>query len=248
MQVAFNRRMKNDWQADLSYTYSFRYDGNTWSQQHVVHNADGTIGFASNQEQLDDDHAQRRPCGRTCIKANGVWTRCPQLSGASGAGKIAAALASDWQIAGVFTGGQHRAVRCHVSPTRRTAANVNITGSPNYVGYITANGDIGSGCSSNQYPMFNLELQGADLRQHRQRIGPNLLDGCIDKTFDLAFVAQHQLGGKPAAHFRLDVFNLFNTVVLQRPEHGHHVRQSGDEHDGGESISTTPTGPSTPHA
>jgi hypothetical protein len=211
LQVSYNRRMKNHWQAGLSWTYSLRYDGNTYSQPHLVHNSDGTIGFASNQKQLDDIfHNQgRRP---NMIKANGVY-QVPQFSAKSTAGKIGAYLASDWQIAGVFSAGNtapYDATYTYVS----NGANVNITGSPNYVGYIAPNGNIGSGCSSNQYQMFNASAyKGPGYGSIGNEAGKYLLAGCKDKTFDLAFSRNIRLGGHRQAQLRLDVFNLFNAVI-----------------------------------
>jgi hypothetical protein len=92
---------------------------------------------------------------------------------------------------------------------------VNITGSPNYVGYIAANGDIGSGCSSNQYAMFNASnFKGPGYGSDgTEGSGRYLLYGCQDKTFDLAFSRNIRLGGHRQANLRLDVFNLFNNVV-----------------------------------
>ena len=43
--------------------------------------------------------------------------------------------------------------------------------------------------------------------------GRNILRGCSDRTVDLAVARNFPLGGSRSAQFRVDLFNVFNTVV-----------------------------------
>jgi hypothetical protein len=210
MQLSFSRRLRHGWQAGLSYTYGIRYEGNTLSPQHLVHNG-GTITFGPEQAANDKilNNVGRRPHS---IKATFVWNM-PALSGESGMGKVGAALANGWQLATVLSTG-------NTAPYDATfvyaggIGNVNLTGSPNYTARMTIVGDPGSGCSSNQYQMFSPNAyRGPTYGSLGNESGTNTLSGCWDKTIDLSVSRNIGLGGKRQVQFRLDVFNLFNAVV-----------------------------------
>ena len=94
---------------------------------------------------------------------------------------------------------------------------MNITGSPDYGSQASCLvGDPGSGCSDNQYAQFNVaRSRAADLRQRGPGVGPQhpaRLRGQHASTWrscaTSAWAAARQL------QFRLDVFNAFNTVVI----------------------------------
>src|SRR5581483_5358368 len=86
IQTSYQRRFTHGWQAGFNWTWSLRYEGNTSSPLHFVHNADGTISDDPNQPALDKllNNAGNRP---HVIKANFVW-QAPALNGSS-AGKKA---------------------------------------------------------------------------------------------------------------------------------------------------------------
>ena len=72
LQTSFNRRFRNGWQAGVNWTLSLRHGGNTFSPQHLLHNADGTIGLRPEQDAVDEvlSNAGLR---RHLIKGNFVW-------------------------------------------------------------------------------------------------------------------------------------------------------------------------------
>ena len=152
LQTSFNRRFRNGWQGGVNWTLSLRHEGNTFSPKHLQHNADGTIGLRPEQDAVDD--VSRTPgCGGISSRAIscGIFRICQADGGAS---KVLAAVANDWQVSGVFTGGN--GAPYDVTYSYQTAgANVNLTGSPSYRARIRTTGDIGSGCSSDQYAQFN---------------------------------------------------------------------------------------------
>ena len=76
-------------------------------------------------------------------------------------------------------------------------------------------GDPGSGCSSNQYGQFNTAaFAGPNYGSLGLESGRNYLTGCPDKTLDFAIARNFRLGGSRTAQFRIDLFNAFNTVVI----------------------------------
>jgi hypothetical protein len=114
----------------------------------------------------------------------------------------------------VFTGGS--GAPYDVTYSYQTAgANVNLTGSPNYRARIRTVGDIGSVCSSDQYAQFNASaFAGPTYNSIGDESGANLLNGCWDKTTDLAIARNIRVGGSRQVQFRLDLFNAFNSVVI----------------------------------
>ena len=56
----------------MNWTLGLRFEGNTLSPQHLVHNADGTIGLASYQE-ANDELLSNVGLRRHLIKGNFVW-------------------------------------------------------------------------------------------------------------------------------------------------------------------------------
>ena len=92
---------------------------------------------------------------------------------------------------------------------------MNLTGSPSYAARIKITGDPGSGCSSDPYKQFNTgAFSGPGYNSTGLESGANLLGGCFDKTTDLSIARNIRLGGNRLAQFRIDAFNVFNTVVI----------------------------------
>ena len=102
---------------------------------------------------------------------------------------------------------------------QNNGANVNLTGSPDYAARIVYVGDPGSGCSGDQYRQFNTAaVTGPTYGSVGLESGRNLLGGCPDKTVDMALARTIRLGGNRTVQFRVDVFNVFNTVVITNRE------------------------------
>ena len=212
IQMSYNRRYRNGWQAGVNWTLGLRFEGNTLSPQHFVHNTDGTIGLASYQD-TNDELLSNVGLRRHLIKGNFVWD-LPNVESSTGAMKVISALANDWQLSGIFTAGS--GAPYDATYTYQTAgANVNLTGSPNYTARIRVTGDSGSGCSSNQYAQFNVAaFAGPTYNSTGSESGANLLSGCWDHTTDLSVMRNIRVGGSRQLQFRIDAFNVFNSVVL----------------------------------
>ena len=212
IQMSLNRRFRNGVQATFNYTRSIRTIGNTSSQLRLDHKADGSFTVRSDQAQLDK---LLRDTGNRAhvIRANFVWD-LPNLSGSGMAGKVMAAVVNDWQVSGVFTGTSGPRYDGTFS-YNANGGNVNLTGSPSYAGRIKVIGDPGSGCSNDQYRQFNTAAFAAPgYTSTGLESGASLLGGCFDKTTDLSIARNIKILGSRQAQLRIDLFNVFNTVVI----------------------------------
>jgi hypothetical protein len=171
------------------------------------------------------------------IKSYAVWD---MPNAPSKWGKLGEILLSDWQLSGVLTAGsafRPGAIQANgnaqanpgaasnaVGPNngrydlgytyQNNGASVNLTGSPDYAAKIVYVGDPGSGCSSNQYQQFNTtSVAGPTYGSVGLESGRFLLGGCPDHTVDMALAKNFRVGGSRSLQFRLDVFNVFNTVI-----------------------------------
>jgi hypothetical protein len=250
IQTSFNRRFRHGWQAGLNWTLGLRFTGNTLSPIHLEHNADGTIGVASDQAERD---ALLSNVGlrRHIVKANFIWD-LPNVRGSGGAWMVMRAALSDWQLSGVFTGGSGTPYDATFSYTSG-GSNVNLTGSPNYTARIKVVGDPGKGCSSNQYAQFDVNaFQGPGYHSTGNESGTNILSGCPDHTLDLALQRNIKLGGKRQIQFRLDAFNVLNVVVysarvtgIQYKSPADPITISNNEYNADGSINTARLTPNT---
>ena len=212
MQTSINRRFRNGWQGGLNWTLSLRNKGDLFSPLHLQHNADGTIGLRPEQDAVDEvlSNAGIR---RHLIKGNFVWN-IPNVTPRGTASQVLGAIANDWQISGVFSAGSGAPYDATFQ-YQSAGTSVNLTGSPNYRARIRAVGDIGSGCSSDQYAQFNAAaFAGPTYNSIGDESGANLLNGCWDHTTDLSVARNIRVGGSRQLQFRVDVFNAFNSVVL----------------------------------
>ena len=212
IQTTFNRRFRNGVQATLNWTIGLRTIGNTSTPQRLQHNADGTFEIRSDQAQLDDllrDTGNRRHV----ITGNVVWD-LPDVRRSGMLSRVMGAVANDWQISGVFTGVS--GARDDATYSYQTnGANVNLTGSPSYAARIRVIGDPGSWCSSNPYAQFTTSAYAAPgYNSAGLESGANLLGGCFDKTTDLSIARNIRLRGGRQAQLRVEMFNGFNTVVI----------------------------------
>ncbi len=212
LQTSVNRRFRNGVQATLNWTLGLRTIGNTSTPLRLQHNADGTLSVRSDQAQLDD---LLRNTGnrRHVIRANFVWN-LPNLTRSGMAGSVVGAIVNDWQLSGVFTGTSGATYDSTFS-YNSNGANVNLTGSPNYPARIRVIGDPGSGCSTDQYRQFNTSaFAGPTYNSTGLESGANLLTGCFDKTTDFSIARNFRIRGGRQAQIRLEMFNAFNTVVI----------------------------------
>jgi hypothetical protein len=146
------------------------------------------------------------------IKGNFVWM-VPSPEWRGGTKGVLARVASGWALSGILTAGSG----ARYTPTfsyQNGGGNVNLTGSPRYAARIVLVGDPGSGCSDNQYKQFNVEaFTGPKTGSLGMESGQNYLGGCPDHTIDLSLQRNFRVGGSRSLQVRLDMFNVFNSVI-----------------------------------
>jgi hypothetical protein len=218
IQMSLNRRSRNGLAFGTNYTLGLSLKGNTGLQSRLQHAADGTISVRADQaeyEKLNENLALQRHV----IKSYAVWDL---PDGPASVGRVAEYLLNDWQISAVLTAGSAYQAANQANGRydltyqyQNNGANVNLTGSPDYAARIQFVGDPGSGCSDDQYRQFNTSaVTGPQYGSVGLESGRNLLGGCPNKTVDLAIAKNIRLKGNNSLQFRLDAFNVFNTVVI----------------------------------
>jgi hypothetical protein len=213
LQIAVNRRFRNGFAFGANYTYGISFTGNTGLQERLQHAPDGTITIRSDQAAYEtlNQTLDRRP---HYLKANAIWALPTLRASGSDLTRAVGYVINDWQIAGVLTAASGTAYDLSYS-YNVNGGNVNLTGSPDYGARIVFVGNPGSGCSSDPYRQFNVtSVTGPQYGSLGLESGRNILRGCPDRTVDLALMREIRAGGNRRLDFRLDVFNAFNTVVI----------------------------------
>jgi hypothetical protein len=213
IQTSVNRRFRNSFSFGLNYAYGISFKGNTGLTKRFEHAADGTLSVRADQAvyEKQNETLDRRP---HTLKANGVWS-LPKVPASMGG--VVGYILNDWQLAGVLTAGSGAAYDLvfNGSTYQSNGQAVNLTGSPNYNPKLVINGDLGSGCSDNQYAQFNTAaVSGPVYNSVGLESGRNLLRNCADKRVDLSLSKDLRVGGSRRLEFRADVFNAFNAVMI----------------------------------
>jgi hypothetical protein len=214
--VSWTRRMKDGVAFGFNDTISL--SDKQQAPARLQHNPDGTITERADQATADallgDNHPQTH-----IMRANFVW-QLPRLTGATGAMRTIAAVANDWNLAGIWSGatGAAYAVGLNYVSGGGNTANVALTGSPDFAPRAIIAGDPGSGCSSNQYQQFNTSaFQGPLAGSVGLDSGSGYLRGCFISSLDLSISRAIRLGGAKTVQLRLDLFNAFNQAgVIDR--------------------------------
>ncbi|MGH9309955.1 MAG: hypothetical protein ACRD1U_11310, partial [Vicinamibacterales bacterium] len=209
LQLSLNRRFRNGFSFGANYTGQLSFTGNTGLQKRLEHAADGSISVRADQDAYEELNANLG--GRThYFKGNAIWAlpHVPQSFG-----RVAGLILNDWQLASVFTLASGEPYDLTFS--YQNIGSVNLTGSPDYAARIVYVGDPGSGCSSDRYRQFNVAaVTGPTFGSVGMESGRNILRDCADKFVDMAISRDIRLGGNRTLEFRLDVYNVFNTVVF----------------------------------
>ena len=211
IQTSANRRFRNGFSFGGNYTLSLSDNGTTGVPLRLQHNADGSFVIRDDQVAFNE-LMQNAGLQRHIVKANVVWD-LPDVHGSGGAMRTLQALANDWQLSAIFTGGS--GARYDVWYVyQNNGANVNITGSPDYAGRVVINGDTGSG-SKDRFSQFKTAAFSGPLPGSvGLESGRNYLVGCADKTTDLAIARTFRLGGSRTAQLRLEMYNAFDVLVI----------------------------------
>ena len=217
IQTTFNRRFRDGLSFGVNHTLGLSFKGNTGTQVRLQHNPDGSFAIREDQgayEKLLENAGNRRHT----VKANAVWD-LPDVHGSGGAVTALKVIANDWQLSGVLTAGSGTPYDVGFSFQNGSGINQTLTGSSVYAPRVVVTGDPGSGCSSNQYAQFNtaafsVPAPSATNPSVGTESSRNYLIGCPDHTVDLAIARNIRVfGGDRELQLRVDVFNVFDSVV-----------------------------------
>ncbi len=207
--VSWTRRMKNG--VSFGFNDTISVSDKQQSAARLQHNADGTVTVRADQADADkllgDNHPQTH-----IMRANVVW-QLPHIPAGNGALKALGLVANDWNLAGIWSGatGAPYAAAVSYSSGGGTAANVVLTGSPDFAARAVLAGDPGTGCSSNPYKQFNTAaFQGPLAGSVGLESGLGYLKGCFISFMDLSISRVIRLNAGRQIQLRLDTFNAFN--------------------------------------
>jgi Carboxypeptidase regulatory-like domain len=213
IQMSWTRRMRDG--VAFGFTDTISLSDTQQSTARLQHNPDGTITERADQAQADELLGNNQPQTHI-MRANFVW-QLPRITNATGAMKPVAALANDWNLAGIWSGatGASYSVNLNYVSGGGTTANVALTGSPDFAPRALIVGDTGSGCSSNPYQQFNTAaFQGPLAGSVGLDSGSGYLRGCFISSLDLSISRTIRLGGAKAVQLRFDLFNAFNQAGI----------------------------------
>jgi hypothetical protein len=213
IQVSWTRRMRDG--VSFGFTDTISLSDKQQSTARLQHNADGSIVERPDQATADallgDNHPQTH-----IMRANFVW-QLPKITAASGTMKAIAAIANDWNLAGIWSGatGASYSVGLNYVSGGGNTANVALTGSPDFAPRALIVADPGSGCSGNPYQQFNTgAFQGSLAGSVGLDSGAGYLRGCFISSLDLSISRTIRAGGSKAVQLRLDLFNAFNQAGI----------------------------------
>ncbi|MGH9159553.1 MAG: hypothetical protein ACRD2X_06165, partial [Vicinamibacteraceae bacterium] len=212
LQFSFQRRFRDGIAAGLNWNLTLSDKGTFGVPIRLQHGPDGSISVRDDQAEFNDlMEDQNTPTH--VFRANVVWDP-PNMGLGSGAGaRVAEAIINDWQISGIWTGASGTKYDIGYD-YENDGDNVNITGSPDYAGRMRIVGDPGSGCSDDQYAQFNWGAFAAPMPGSLgMESGRHYMTGCWQSIWDMALARNFRIGGTRNLQVRLEVYNLFNTVV-----------------------------------
>jgi hypothetical protein len=209
VQTSFQRRFRNGLSFAAHYTLG-RATGLAGTMRTEV-GPDGTPVLRADNTEAND-HLQGGDRTHT-VRGNFVWDMPDPATGGPVRNLVSLVL-RDWQLSGVLTAGSGAVYTPGFSYQGGIGA-VNLTGTPTHNARIAVNGDPGNGCSSDLTRQFDTSaFSGPQPNSLGLESGLNYMRGCADKTIDLALARNIRFGGSRSIQFRVEAFNVFNTVVI----------------------------------
>lgn len=208
LQFAVRRRFQSGLSAGLNWNLTLSDTGTFGVPQRLEHGPDGSISRWSRQDEFNE-LMEDQPTPTHILRGHFVW-QPPDMPLGS---RIAEAIVNGWQLSGVWTGASGAKYTVGYD-YENNGDNVNITGSPDYGGRVRIFGDPGSGCADDQYAQFNAAaFAGPEFGSVGMESGRNYVTGCWTNIWDMALARNFSIGGTRNLQVRLEVYNLFNTVV-----------------------------------
>jgi len=213
IQASYKRNYRNGITAGFNYALGLRNTGNLLQQPIVQHTATST-GISESFSPVYTANASvinNAGLRRHTLKGYLVWA-FPKVTTL---GKAADYAVNGWQLSTVYTGGSGAQYDVGFSYTSN-GANVNLTGSPQYVARIKIASNPGSGCSGNLYQEFNTSaFTGPTYGSVGNESGNEQFTACWDNNWDLALQRSFNvLSEKRKLNIRFDAFNVFNLTSI----------------------------------
>jgi len=150
------------------------------------------------------------------MRANFVW-QLPTITSSRPALKALGLVANDWNLAGIWSGatGASYSVALNYVSGGGNAANVVLTGTPDFAPRAVIVGDPGGGCSSNPFKQFNTAaFQGPLAGSVGLDSGSGYLKGCFVSSLDLSISRVIRMPRGQQIQLRIDTFNAFNQAGI----------------------------------
>ena len=211
--VSWTRRMKNG--VSFGFNDTISVSDRQQSPGRLQHNADGSITVRADQAQADEMLGNNHPQTHI-MRANFVW-QLPHVPPGNGALKAIGYVVNDWNLAGIWSGatGAPYSAAVAYSSGGGTAANVTLTGSPDFAARAVISGDPGTGCSADPYKQFNTAaFQGPLAGSVGLDSDSGYLKGCFISTMDLSMSRVIRLNRGRQIQLRLDTFNVLNQAGI----------------------------------
>jgi hypothetical protein len=213
IQLSWQRRMKNGYSFGFNDTISL--SDKQQAPARLQHNPDGTVTVRADQALADEILGNNHPQTHI-MRANFVW-QLPKINSNNGGLKALGHLVNDWNLAGIWsgaTGASYSAGLNYVSGGGN-AANVVLTGTPDFAPRAVIVGDPGGGCSSNPYQQFNTAaFQGPLAGSVGLDSDSGYLKGCFISSLDLSVSRTIRVSRGSQIQLRLDTFNAFNQAGI----------------------------------
>jgi hypothetical protein len=220
LQLSVNRRFSHGLSLGANYTRGISLTGNNGLTQRYVYSSNGTISLWNGEAAWEALNSFQDPTPNF-LKMNTSWDAPGFKTAGNGngfLGTVVNQVTKDWNISGVLTaysGGSYLPGYSYQS----NGGNVNITGSPDFGGGVVINGNLGSGCSSNQFAQFNTAaITGPTYGSTDMESGRNNdIRGCPVAQVDLAVVRRFhfwKFREKRTFIFRTDIFNALNAAMI----------------------------------
>ena len=211
IQTSFTRRWRDRLSFGANWTYTLSDRGNVGLPGPTLR-----LDHVGGAYRVRDDQAEAEALFadvgvlRHVLVANAVWTP-PAIPETNRVTRLLRRLQGDLQVSGILRADS--GLPYDITYSYRTGGGAALTGSPDYAARIIVDGNGGSGCSDNQYRQFDTSrFHGPQPGSVGLESGRGVMHGCPDHRIDVALQRSFRVF-KQDLVVRMDVFNLFNTLI-----------------------------------
>ncbi len=209
LQASYKRQYRNGISGGFNYTLGFKNSGNMIQQPIMQHDSNGALSFS--QAYADNARVVNNVGFRRHTLKGYLVYEIPRVKSLP---RAADYMVNGWQLSTVYTGGTGGNFDATYTYAAN-GANVNLTGSPNYVARIKIGSNPGSGCGSSQYSQLNASaFSGPTYNSTGNESGSAQFNFCFMNITDVALQRSFKVfSERRQLSIRMDAFNVFNTAV-----------------------------------